>query len=529
MGIRSRILLFQLIVGASLLMIAAVVILTIRQSSYYLVRVELANHQLEAITALQVNANRFSEQIAEYLLIGEPERADFDSAGREMAAGFDRLEAVTNKESAFVQDNTGEVREQLDENYRIQRMRTRFDEISSAVAKLFALRDQGRQDEAIQQFRNDIENRLDAELESLLIEARLDEKEEANRTERRAEALWRQLVWITTISTIAVIILCAVSGLLFARSLMRPIELLVKGTEAIGRGELDHRIDFESESELGALVKLFNEMAARRQEQRALLLNAKAGLEQEVAERTAELAAANQRLTDLDRLRVQFLADISHELRTPLTALRGEAEITLRHGSKPETVYREVLDRIVTQTTDMSRLVDDLLFLTRSEADNIRFEPKRTALRTIVSAAAHDGEVLARAKGIPFATKYDAAPIWVRADVQRLKQALMILLDNAVKYTPPGRPVSLSMRAVNGHGEIVIRDAGMGIPAGELPNVFERFYRGKTLNASRQPGTGLGLAIAKWLVEKHNGEISLTSEVGSFTEVRVRIPCLKSR
>ncbi|ESZ19428.1 histidine kinase [Mesorhizobium sp. L48C026A00] len=344
------------------------------------------------------------------------------------------------------------------------------------------------------------------------------------RTELQAEALWRRLTWMTAALALAAVVLCFVAAFLLARSLMRPISLLTEGTEAISRGDLDHRIAFDGRDELGALARRFNEMATHQQDQRDRLLNAKAELEQQVATRTAELAAANQRLTELDRLRVQFLADISHELRTPLTALRGEAEIPLRHGSKPEAVYRDALERIVTQSLEMGRLVDDLVFLSRSETDTIRFEPRRTDLVTIVADAVHEGEILGRAKGISIKAAYSTRPVWITADAQRLKQALVIILDNAIKYSPRDRSVNLSMTAMDGHAEIAIRDKGLGIPAEEIPKVFERFYRGRSPRASRQLGSGLGLAIAKWLIEKHRGEIALTSEVGSFTEVVVRLP-----
>jgi two-component system OmpR family sensor kinase len=265
-------------------------------------------------------------------------------------------------------------------------------------------------------------------------------------------------------------------------------------------------------------------MAAHQEDQRNRLLNAKAELEQQVAARTAELAAANQRLTELDRLRVQFLADISHELRTPLTALRGEAEIPLRHGSKPEAVYRDALARIVAQSMDMTRLVDDLVFLSRSETDTIRFEPSRTDLLAIVADAVHEAQILGRSKAISVEADHGEEPVWVTADAQRLKQAFMILLDNAIKYSPRKSLVKLTMAVADSHAEIVIRNQGRGILPEELPKVFERFYRGRGLNASRQPGSGLGLPIAKWLVEKHDGEIALASDARSFTEVRIRIP-----
>jgi two-component system OmpR family sensor kinase len=524
MSIRSRILLFQLIVIGSVVLMAAIVYITIRSTTYYMQRVEWANNQLEAVTALTVNANRYSEQIAEFLLIGEPERPDYESARAELEAGFDELEKLTRGEAEFLVGSS-EQEDDGDEIFRITRMRTLYGEITKATSKAIDLRNQGRQEDAVSVFRRDIENRFDAEFENILEAARRDEAEEVARAELQAEALWRRLTWMTAALALAAVVLCFVAAFLLARSLMRPIALLTQGAEAIGRGELDHRIGYDSGDELGALARRFNAMAAHQEDQRDRLLDARTDLERQVAARTAELAAANQRLTDLDRLRVQFLADISHELRTPLTALRGEAEIPLRHGSKPEAVYRDALERIVTQSLEMGRLVDDLVFLSRSETDTIRFEPRRTDLVAIVADAIHEGEILARTKGISVEADYRTEPVWVIADAQRLKQALVIVLDNAIKYSPRDRSVTLSMTVADGHAAIVVRDGGLGIPAAEIPKVFERFYRGRNPKASRQPGSGLGLAIAKWLVEKHQGEIALTSEVGSFTEVRIRIPC----
>ncbi|BCH18350.1 two-component sensor histidine kinase [Mesorhizobium sp. L-2-11] len=523
MGIRSRILVFQLIVVGAVVMMAAIVYITIRSTTYYTQRVQWANNQLEAVTALTVNANRYSEQIAEFLLIGEPERPDYESARAELEAGFEKLAQLTRGEAEFL-GRSSEQEDSGDEIFRITRMRALYGEIAKATSDAINFRNQGRQEDAVRIFRRDIENRFDAEFENILEAARRDEEEEVVRTELQAEALWRRLTWMTAALALAAVVLCFAAAFLLARSLMRPISLLTEGTEAISRGDLDHRIAFDGRDELGALARRFNEMATHQQDQRDRLLNAKAELEQQVAARTAELAAANQRLTELDRLRVQFLADISHELRTPLTALRGEAEIPLRHGSKPEAVYRDALERIVTQSLEMGRLVDDLVFLSRSETDTIRFEARRTDLVSIVADAVHEGEILGRAKGISIKAAYITRPVWVTADAQRLKQALVIILDNAIKYSPRDRSVNVNITVMDGHAEIAIRDKGLGIPAEEIPKVFERFYRGRSPRASRQLGSGLGLAIAKWLIEKHRGEIALTSEVGSFTEVVVRLP-----
>jgi signal transduction histidine kinase len=521
MGIRFRVVLSQLIVVGSVLTMAIGVYESIRSTEYHLQRAQWANHQLQEVISLSATANRYSEQIAEYLLIGAPERSDYEGAAAQLEAGFDRLEELTLGESAFLAANDRQA-DDADEIFRIKRMRTLHKEISKATAKAIELRNQGRLEDAIRVFRTEVDSTFDAEFENLLEAARQDETEELKRAERRAESLWKRLISMTAALAFAVVVVCLIAAFLLVRSLMRPIGLLSEGAEAIGRGELGHRIRYESSDELGGLARRFNEMAARQENEHTRQLSTKADLERQVAARTAELAAANQRLTDLDRLRVQFLADISHELRTPLTALRGEAEIPLRHGSKPEVVYREALERIVAQSLEMSRLVDDLVFLSRSETDTIRFEPSRTHLVTIVADAVHEGEILARSKAVSVTPDYCTRPVWVTADAQRLKQALVILLDNAIKYSPRGGSVSLRMVLTDRHAEITIRDQGMGIPADEVPKVFERFYRGR---GPREHGSGLGLAIAKWLIEKHQGEISLTSELGSFTEVLVRVPC----
>jgi signal transduction histidine kinase len=190
-------------------------------------------------------------------------------------------------------------------------------------------------------------------------------------------------------------------------------------------------------------------------------------------------------------------------------------------------VYRDALERIVAQAADMGRLVDDLLFLARAETDTIRFEPKRVALQDVVAQAVREAAVLGQQKRIEIETAADPppGPVWVEADAGRLKQALMILLDNAIKYSPPGRSVRVGVAATeDGRCEVAVRDEGAGIPATELSHVFERFYRGHVPGASGPGGSGLGLAIAKWLVEKHGGEVVIESEEGRFTEVRMRLP-----
>jgi signal transduction histidine kinase len=276
------------------------------------------------------------------------------------------------------------------------------------------------------------------------------------------------------------------------------------------------------QDEFGLVAARFNAMVEELQRQRQALNDAKAHLERQVSERTLELEEANRQLMELDRQRVRFLADVSHELRTPLTVVRGEAEVALRSTSKSEATYRAALDRIVSNAIDMGRLVDDLLFLARSEAEALRFDFRATALPELVSGAVKEASVLARDREIRTTLDYAEEHVMIRADPRRLKQAVLIVLDNALKYGAAEAHIDVGLSLVNGHAEITVKNSGTAIPPEEIPHVFERFYRGR--NASQTGGSGLGLTIARWIVEKHDGTISLSSSSGSGTEVRIRVP-----
>lgn len=523
MSIRSRIYLFQSIILASVILMGAIVYVTLLWTNEYLQRVQQVDERLETVTLLQVSASQYAERIPE-LLLPAANFSAFESARSELERNVDRVE---KRIRGHVDDGT-RPKLNLDELHRLERLRAIRREIDGFVLQLIALRDQGRHDEAVAMFHREIRTRLDGGFHNVILAAVLDEKDEVGWAEDRAASLWRNLAVAAIVAGFLAGMACLVVGGALVRTLLRPIRLLTDGTEAMSRGDLDHRIQYEGSDELGALAKRFNEMAARHQQQRALLLQTTESLEAQVEARTRELGAANQRLVDLDRMRAQFLADISHELRTPLTALRGEAEVTLRHAPGEEA-YRATLQKIVSQTSEMNRLVEDLLFLARTEADTIRFEWRRLVLQDVIADATCEAETLARARDIQIEVDYPPDPIWVQADPQRLKQALMILLDNAIKYSSPGGSVILRADLEGMNALVSVRDEGVGIPAEDLPKVFERYYRGRMSGTSGQGGTGLGLAIAKWLVEKHGGDITVTSEENRFTEVRILMPMLEVR
>jgi two-component system OmpR family sensor kinase len=524
MNIRARMLLFQGVVVSAIAALAVAAFLLLHSADYTRERIRLANQELDAMMQIAVSANRYSEQIAEMLVLGEAERPELDGARSQFLEAFSRLDRLIEAEIALVSDpaEKGAERRELE---RLNRMRSLFEEVDRTVERLLLLERDGDRAGAIAVLRFEIENRLDAELEGLIAEGVAGERAEVARVESNAAILasWLRLATITISAALAVLTL--VIGMTFTLSLVRPIADLTAGARAIADGYLDHRIGHVGRNEVGVLARSFNDMASKLGRQHADLVAARAGLEHQVERRTEELEQANRRLSLVDRQRVRFLADASHELRTPLTVLRGEAEVALRGGRKPQRAYRRALERIVDQAADMGRLVDDLLFLARSEAEEIRFDYRTVGLRSIVSDAVREASALAHEDQFVVDPEEPDGEPMVRADPRWLKQAVLIVIDNAIKYSAPGAPIRVRLRAVGGARAVVaVSDRGPGIPPDELPRVFDRFYRGENARGAGINGSGLGLAIAKWIMEKHGGEIALSStSVGTTVEMSLPV------
>jgi len=231
-------------------------------------------------------------------------------------------------------------------------------------------------------------------------------------------------------------------------------------------------------------------------------------------------------LTDLRRLetvRRDFVANVSHELKTPLTSISGYAE-TLAHDQTDAETTRRFLGVILTNARRMQRLVDGLLDLSRIESGGWRPEPE------IVDTGAVARETWAlladRAaeRRIVFATEVEPGGERVYVDPDAFRQVLSNLLDNALRYTPPGGRIALRARREDGGVRVSVRDSGAGIPAEHLTRIFERFYRADAARSRDEGGTGLGLAIVKHLVEAHAGRVSVESEVGAGTEITAWFP-----
>jgi signal transduction histidine kinase len=225
----------------------------------------------------------------------------------------------------------------------------------------------------------------------------------------------------------------------------------------------------------------------------------------------------------------QFTSDASHELRTPLAVMRGDIEITLRRERSAEE-YRRTLTSNLEEIIRLSRLVEDLLMLARADAGRVELRMEEVDLNKLCQQMIEYITPLAlqREQALIYQPEMppDAAVV-IHADAQRIKQLLLNLLDNAIKYTDVNGAISLRLKTENNQAVITVSDTGRGIPPEDLPHIFERFFRrsGKTSDRSA-PGSGLGLSIVKWIVDSHGGKIEAKSEVGKGTTFFVRLPLL---
>jgi heavy metal sensor kinase len=234
----------------------------------------------------------------------------------------------------------------------------------------------------------------------------------------------------------------------------------------------------------------------------------------------------NQMLDRIDksvRRIVQFTADASHELRAPLTLIHTAAEFSLRRERNPEELL-EAMRKVVRESARTARLVDDLLVLARADSGTGALLAVPTDLAPLAQNAYEQVLTLADPKHIHVSIEVPKEPVIVHGDEQALGRLFLILLDNAVKYTPDGGEVSFQLRTQDSHAEAIIRDTGIGIAAEDLPHIYDRFWRADKVRSRNLGGAGLGLSIALWIVEQLRGKIEASSEPGKGAEFTVRLP-----
>ena len=236
----------------------------------------------------------------------------------------------------------------------------------------------------------------------------------------------------------------------------------------------------------------------------------------------------NQMMTRLERsfaaLR-RFTADASHELKTPLTVLRAGVERAITTPNLPQDTLA-TLEETLQEIKRMTELVEALLTLARADEGIAPLHREPVDLRGLVDEVRETGELLAEEAGVQMEVTTPAEPVVVSIDATRIRQLVLNLLTNAVKYTPAGGSVRLQLGPVNGKLTLTVADTGIGIAPGDLPHIFDRFWRADSARTrtGERPGAGLGLAICKWIAEAHGGKIDVMSRPGRGTTFTVTLP-----
>ncbi len=300
------------------------------------------------------------------------------------------------------------------------------------------------------------------------------------------------LGWLLVLAVPLFVLCAAGGGYLLSRRALRPVDKITERARTIGLDNLSERLVVpKTNDELQRLTETWNAMLER-------------------------LATAVSRIS-------RFTADASHELRTPVAIIRLAAENALRRN-RSEYEYRSALERIQKESEDMTRLIGDLLFLARADVAAVTNEPEIVLLQEIVNDACQDLGALASAKGIALTKQMPECPLNVLGSSSDLRRMLLILLDNAIKYTPAQGFVLVGVERAEGCVTLRVEDNGIGIPEEMRGQVFQRFFRVDPSRNRESGGYGLGLSIAQTIVQQHNAAIELQSRPGGGCVFLVSLP-----
>jgi heavy metal sensor kinase len=319
----------------------------------------------------------------------------------------------------------------------------------------------------------------------LVIEGKVRGYIQAAASLRTVDAAIDRLLKIMLVGGTITLLISLLVGDYLARRALRPIDAIAQTAKQItAADDLSRRIPYDGPpDELGQLTHIFNNTLERL-----------------------------ERLFNVQR---RFVADVSHEMRTPLTTIQGNIDLMRRIGPDDQAMAA-----IAGEARRMSRLVEDLLLLAKADAGRLPLEQTRVELDTLLMDVFHQSKMLSGEVNIALGPVEAAR---VMGDTDRLRQLLLNLVSNAIKYTPPGGTVTLGLTREGTDARLTVSDTGIGIAPEDQEHIFDRFYRVDKARSRAQGSTGLGLSIAQWIAEAHGGEISVSStiDVGSIFTVRL--------
>lgn len=300
-----------------------------------------------------------------------------------------------------------------------------------------------------------------------------------------SQATSRFLIWGALLAVAIAFLLT----FFLSRRISAPVKALTLATRRLGGGDLSQRVRFKDKSEVGELAQAFNSMAGD--------------------------------LERVEQLRRNMVADVAHELRTPLSNLMGYLEAVRDGVIKPDA---DAIRSLNEEVSLLARLVDDLQELSLAESGELKLDYRATDMAKLIDQTVAAMETHVKAKGISLSLDLPDDIPTANVDSYRISQVLRNLLDNALAHTKKGGAITVVVRSRSNYIKVIVIDTGEGIPAEDLPNIFERFYRADRSRTRATGGSGLGLTIAKRLVEAHGGKIEAQSEPGKGSRFSFTVP-----
>jgi signal transduction histidine kinase len=294
------------------------------------------------------------------------------------------------------------------------------------------------------------------------------------------------------------IVLIGVVGVFYSRQITKPLQKMNLTALEMAEGNYAVRTNIKQNDEVGQLSRSIDYLAAK-------------------------LGATVSELERLEQMRKDLISNVSHEFRTPLTLIRGSVETLIDGAAADEAEVQKQYQRIFQETKGLERLVNDLLDLSRLQSGKFALQLEELDLGALVAEVAVNLQTLAVKKHITIVTDIQDAfpPVW--GDYYRLRQLLVIFIDNAIKYSDNGTKIGLTLSAGT-EVQLTIADQGSGISDADLPYIWERFYKVDKARGKSGSGAGLGLTIAKYLIEAHHGSVTVASRLGEGTTVAIKLP-----
>lgn len=508
-----------------LLMLATALYWGVHRSEYYFERSQRAQDAAQAYVQLSHDAYRHFKELVDIVVLDG--NVSVDQAKLSYQTLHQSLDSLREAIEAEISQVDEEDREhEIEELEQISEIEELLTEGVWAFERIMLLQRRGAEEPAKDVLTTVLEETIDQQFKPLIDMSINEELGEVALAREQAQELVSDLKWVASVTALLAFFLAMTLGIWLLRNLRRSLDNLVSGVRTVAKGDLQHRIELPGRDEFTYLAKSFNDMTQKLEQKRQGLLLAQVELEDKVSARTRELQLANDKLQHIDEGRRCFFADISHELRTPLAAIRGEAEVTLRGKDKHADEYREALRRIVELSAQLGTLVEDLLFMARSESTSIHFELRPQQMNELVSELCDEARVLTQQQLLLLRLELPEQAVSVYGDRLRLRQLLLILIDNACRYSDPGGEVTIRLQVNDDIASLEVCDQGIGIADSELEAVFDRFYRSEQARKRAPSGSGLGLPLAQSIVEGHQGKLKITSELGQGTCVTILIPVM---